>query len=457
MGADPAARLGDRQPEVRCRTPASRRRAGTPPRSRAAFLPARSSAARHRRRQHDARRRAAGAPRVPTDQGHVTAGAARDRAASRRPVRRSRATSLAARASRSAAAPSCAIDAEPRADVVVLDSIGELAQLYQIATVAFVGGSLVPTRRPQHPRACSLRASDRVRPVDVTTSRRSPTCFSPMAPRCRWRTNPSSNRSSRSGRRPGAARQPRRGGARAGRRQSRRDGAHAGGDRPAAAATGRRAALPPGTLTRERRLSRCTPLPPAVDGRGSPVTRRGSGGSSARSSASAACRPAAAARRRSSASSRAVLLEAGHRPAILSRGYGRTAPDDGVTIVSDGTRLRADLARAGDEPLMLARALAGRAGGRVAGSLSGRTARRAALGATVHVLDDGFQHLVLARDVDLLIVDAADADRPRLLPSGRLREPLARPRYADAILVSRRRRRRRSDWPSGWASQTRSP
>lgn len=38
-----------------------------------------------------------------------------------------------------------AIDAEPRGDVVVLDSIGELAQVYQLATVAFVGGSLVPT------------------------------------------------------------------------------------------------------------------------------------------------------------------------------------------------------------------------------------------------------------------------------------------------------------------------
>jgi 3-deoxy-D-manno-octulosonic-acid transferase len=38
-----------------------------------------------------------------------------------------------------------AIDAEPRADVVVIDTIGELAQLYQLATVAFVGGSLVPT------------------------------------------------------------------------------------------------------------------------------------------------------------------------------------------------------------------------------------------------------------------------------------------------------------------------
>ena len=37
------------------------------------------------------------------------------------------------------------IDAEPRADVVVLDTIGELATIYQLATVVFVGGSLVPT------------------------------------------------------------------------------------------------------------------------------------------------------------------------------------------------------------------------------------------------------------------------------------------------------------------------
>jgi 3-deoxy-D-manno-octulosonic-acid transferase len=37
------------------------------------------------------------------------------------------------------------IDREPAADVVVLDTIGELAQLYQLATVVFVGGSLVPT------------------------------------------------------------------------------------------------------------------------------------------------------------------------------------------------------------------------------------------------------------------------------------------------------------------------
>ena len=58
--------------------------------------------------------------------------------------------------------------------------------------------------------------------------------------------------------------------------------------------------------------------------------------------------------------------------------------------------------------------------------LSGRLAERR-FGATVHVLDDGFQHLELARDVDLLLVYEDDlSDRP--LPGGRLREPLTRRR-----------------------------
>jgi tetraacyldisaccharide 4'-kinase len=131
-----------------------------------------------------------------------------------------------------------------------------------------------------------------------------------------------------------------------------------------------------------------------------------------------------------------LLVDASERPAILSRGYARTAPDDGVTVVSDGERLRADLARAGDEPLMLARALPGVpvvvAPERY---LAGKLAELH-LGATVHVLDDGFQHMVLARDVDLLIVDPADVDRPHLLPRGPLREPLGAARHADAVLVS---------------------
>jgi len=131
-----------------------------------------------------------------------------------------------------------------------------------------------------------------------------------------------------------------------------------------------------------------------------------------------------------------LLADAGERPAVLSRGYARVAADDGVTVVSDGLRLRADLARAGDEPLLLARSLPGVAVLVCADRfLAGRLAERH-LGATVHVLDDGFQHMQLARDVNLLIVDRADVDRPRLLPSGRLREPLSAARAADGVLVT---------------------
>jgi tetraacyldisaccharide 4'-kinase len=64
--------------------------------------------------------------------------------------------------------------------------------------------------------------------------------------------------------------------------------------------------------------------------------------------------------------------------------------------------------------------------------LSGRLAEER-LGATVHILDDGFQHLALARTVDLLIVDQADLS-DRLLPAGRLRETLDAASRAHAVL-----------------------
>ncbi len=130
-----------------------------------------------------------------------------------------------------------------------------------------------------------------------------------------------------------------------------------------------------------------------------------------------------------------LLLEEGERPAILSRGYARTAPRDGVTVVSDGTSVVAGLDEAGDEPLMLARALPGACV--LVGAdrfLSGILAERR-FGATVHVLDDGFQHHALARDVDLLLVDESDL-RDTPMPAGRLREPLAAAGAADAVLVT---------------------
>jgi tetraacyldisaccharide 4'-kinase len=131
-----------------------------------------------------------------------------------------------------------------------------------------------------------------------------------------------------------------------------------------------------------------------------------------------------------------LLLEAGERPSILSRGYARRDRRDGVVIVRDADRIRADLDRAGDEPLMLARQLPGVAILACADRyLAGRLAEHR-LGCTVHVLDDGFQHLQLDRDVDLLIVARDDFARPHTLPFGRLREPIDTLIVADAILTA---------------------
>jgi tetraacyldisaccharide 4'-kinase len=130
-----------------------------------------------------------------------------------------------------------------------------------------------------------------------------------------------------------------------------------------------------------------------------------------------------------------LLIEHGERPSILSRGYGRQRPRDGVTVVSDGAGILAGVGSAGDEPLMLARALPG-VPVLVGASryLSGRLAEEK-LGASVHLLDDGFQHLELGRDVDLLVIDERDLnDQP--LPVGRLREPLTMAAKADAALVN---------------------
>jgi len=129
-----------------------------------------------------------------------------------------------------------------------------------------------------------------------------------------------------------------------------------------------------------------------------------------------------------------LLLEAGERPAILSRGYARRRSADGVVVVSDGIRVLEPVERSGDEPQMLARALPGvpvlvcpdR-------HLAGRVAEHQ-LNCTVVLLDDGFQHLALGRDVDLLMLPASDLD-DAVLPSGRLREPLDAASSADCLLV----------------------
>jgi len=129
------------------------------------------------------------------------------------------------------------------------------------------------------------------------------------------------------------------------------------------------------------------------------------------------------------------LRDMGERPAVLSRGYARRDAADGVVVVRDPGGMRADLDRAGDEPLMLARSLDGVA---VLVSpdryLAGRLAEQH-FDCTVHVLDDGFQHFPLRRDADLVVVAQEDLDAPRTLPAGHLREPLEAAAAADAFVA----------------------
>lgn len=123
------------------------------------------------------------------------------------------------------------------------------------------------------------------------------------------------------------------------------------------------------------------------------------------------------------------LHRRGHKVALLSRGYGaRLAPSGtkpALTIVSDGRHILTKPQHAGDEPFMMAHQLAGVPV--VVSKDRGLAALRAisAYGADVLILDDGFQHHGLARDLDLVMFDADfGAGNGHLLPRGPLRESL---------------------------------
>jgi tetraacyldisaccharide 4'-kinase len=132
----------------------------------------------------------------------------------------------------------------------------------------------------------------------------------------------------------------------------------------------------------------------------------------------------------------ARLAARGRRVALLSRGYGAFRRD--ARVVSDGRRLLLGASEAGDEPALLARRLPGAAV--LCGPRRAALARLAveALGADALVLDDGFQHRALARDLDLVVLDAVDpAGNGRLLPRGPNREPLAALQRAHLAWLSR--------------------
>ncbi len=131
------------------------------------------------------------------------------------------------------------------------------------------------------------------------------------------------------------------------------------------------------------------------------------------------------------------LLAEGIRPAVVSRGYMRT-DEHKVVVVGDGHRILVPPTEAGDEPWMMARGLKG------APVVVGADRYQAALVARkrfpdvrVVVLDDGFQHRRLRRDLDLVVLDAAQpAGTGRMFPRGNLREPAASLRRASGLVLT---------------------
>jgi tetraacyldisaccharide 4'-kinase len=131
-----------------------------------------------------------------------------------------------------------------------------------------------------------------------------------------------------------------------------------------------------------------------------------------------------------------LLRDAGHDVAILSRGYRREGR--GRVEVSDGSKILCSPWEAGDEPYLLA---ASCPGVRVVVDKDRYAAGRwieSRAPVSVFILDDGYQHLRLARDLNVALLDATDpTGGGQLPPFGRLREPLAGLARADAVIVTR--------------------
>lgn len=130
-----------------------------------------------------------------------------------------------------------------------------------------------------------------------------------------------------------------------------------------------------------------------------------------------------------------LLLAHGHKPAIISRGYGGRARGP-VNVVSEGRGALLSAQEAGDEPRWLADTLPG------VPVLTGKkrhlpAAAAIRMGAEVLILDDGFQHLAVDRDVNLALFNADRlSGNGRVFPGGELREPLSALKRATAFVLT---------------------
>ena len=130
------------------------------------------------------------------------------------------------------------------------------------------------------------------------------------------------------------------------------------------------------------------------------------------------------------------LLAQGIRIAVVTRGYRRVTK--GYFLVSDGKGRVSSARDGGDEPVQIARKFPTLVV--IADELRSRGCARAVAEYRVDciLLDDAYQHRAMHRDMDIVVIDAVDGIyTQRLLPAGRLREPLENLRRADVLLLSK--------------------
>ncbi len=129
------------------------------------------------------------------------------------------------------------------------------------------------------------------------------------------------------------------------------------------------------------------------------------------------------------------LHRRGTKTALATRGYARAGREP-VRVVSDGRHVRANVVAGGDEPLLLAAHAPGVPV--LVGADRAVVGLRAVavFGTDTLVLDDGFQHHRLARDMEVVVLDGAlGFGNRKVLPRGPLREPARALRFADVVLV----------------------
>ncbi|MBI5325961.1 MAG: tetraacyldisaccharide 4'-kinase [Ignavibacteriae bacterium] len=126
-----------------------------------------------------------------------------------------------------------------------------------------------------------------------------------------------------------------------------------------------------------------------------------------------------------------MLIESGFRPVIIGRGYRKKRR--GYILVSDGNYIVDDPDLAGDEMFLIAKKVKAPVVAHENKSEAAQIAEKH-LSPDLIIIDDGFQHRNLHRDIDILLIDNNTVKEKELLPAGSLREPISSASRADLIV-----------------------